>query len=212
MTIQELIDRSEHAIMPDSKMINTKYKNEDFSYTIRDMMNGMIKIRYYGGKTKGWMWVRFLLKHCIKCSKPLFMAYHSKPTDSICDDLKCRESDTGWYIDNNPNNHTYGYMTKTVYREVKSGKYKGNMRRTKIFQHRWVMEQYTGKEALIGMHVHHIDMNKLNNDISNLWLCTRADHMSAHHSFNEWCAEAFKRSVQFGFNVETGKYYLKEKI
>ena len=210
MRIKELIDRSKNAKMPDKKMINKKYSNENFNYTIRDIMNGTIKIRYYGGPKKGWMWFPFLLKHCVKCSEPLFMASNpvAKISDSICNNLKCRESDTGWYIDSNPQNHTYGYMTKTVYQEVKFGKYKGNMRRTKIFQHRWVMEQLVGKEALIDMHVHHIDMNKLNNDISNLWLCTRADHMSAHHSFNKCCAKAFKRPVQFGFNVETGKYYL----
>ena len=211
MTIQEIINKSKNAIMPNIKMNNKKYLNEDFSYTIRDMMNGTIKIRYYGGKVRGWMWFPFLLKHCIKCSKPLFMAYHSKPTDSICDELKCRESDTDWYLDNCPTSHYYGYIVKILYEEKRSGKYKGNLHRTKICQHRWVMEQVVGKEALIGMHVHHIDMKKLNNNISNLWLCTPTQHMSAHHSFNDCCEELmgnFHKYCDIKFNIETGRYYL----
>ena len=73
------------------------------------------------------------------------------------------------------------------------------------------MEQYLGRKLLSTEHIHHIDMDKLNNNISNLWLCTPKQHRSAHHSFNEYCVEAFKRPVQFGFNVETGKYYLINK-
>tara|TARA_R100001530_G_scaffold2067_1_gene3497 strand:+ start:511 stop:1173 length:663 start_codon:yes stop_codon:yes gene_type:complete len=117
--------------------------------------------------------------------------------------LIIEKDDEGWYIETCKGG-TNGYMMKRI-RPV------GKKHRIKIFKHRWVMEQYVGKEALINMHVHHIDMNKLNNDISNLWLCTPKQHMSAHHSFNKCCVEAFKRPIQFGFNVETGKYYLKEK-
>ena len=108
--------------------------------------------------------------------------------------------DDGWYLETCKGG-TAGYIMKR-YRPEK-GKH-----RIKIFQHRWVMEQVVGKKAMIGMHVHHIDMNKLNNDISNLWLCTPKQHMSAHHSFNECCVEGFKRPIQYSFNIETGKYYL----
>ena len=73
------------------------------------------------------------------------------------------------------------------------------------------MEQVVGKEAIIGMHVHHIDMCKTNNDISNLWLCTPTQHMSAHHSFNECCEELmgnFHKYSEIKFDIEAGKYYL----
>ena len=86
--------------------------------------------------------------------------------------------------------------------------------RIKIFQHRWVMEQIVGKKAMIGMQVHHIDMKKTHNDISNLWLCTPQQHMSAHHSFNTCCEELmgnFHKYTDIKFNLEIGKYYLTEK-
>jgi hypothetical protein len=123
--------------------------------------------------------------------------------------LIIEKDDEGWYICKHKGG-AYGYYVKRVRQLRMGGKHKGRMHRVTIFKHRWIMEQIVGKEALIGMHVHHIDMNKLNNDISNLWLCTPKKHMSAHHSFNECCVEGFKRPIQFDFNKETGKYYLKE--
>ena len=123
--------------------------------------------------------------------------------------LFIERDDEGWYICKHKGG-CYGYYVKRVRQLRMGGKHKGRMHRVTILKHRWVMEQLVGKKAIIGMHVHHIDMNKLNNDISNLWLCTPKKHMSAHHSFNECCVEGFKRPIQFDFNKETGKYYLKE--
>ena len=47
-------------------------------------------------------------------------------------------------------------------------------------EHRRVMEEYLGRELSPNEIVHHIDGNKLNNDISNLVLTTRADHLKTH--------------------------------
>lgn len=114
--------------------------------------------------------------------------------------------DDGWYLETCKGGSA-GYIMKRFRPE--KGKH-----RIKIFQHRWVMEQVVGKEAMIGMHVHHIDMKKTHNDISNLWLCTPTKHMSAHHSFNECCEKLmgnFHKYNDIKFNIETGRYYLTKR-
>lgn len=50
----------------------------------------------------------------------------------------------------------------------------------RIAEHRLVMEKHLGRKLTSEDIVHHIDGNKLNNDISNLCLTTRADHIEEH--------------------------------
>ena len=114
--------------------------------------------------------------------------------------------DDGWYLETCKGG-TNGYIMKRI-RPAKGE------HRIKIFQHRWIMEQYLDRKLHKHEQVHHIDMKKTNNDISNLWLCSPSDHMSAHHSFNECCEELmgnFHKYSDIRFNVETGKYYLIDK-
>lgn len=47
-------------------------------------------------------------------------------------------------------------------------------------EHRIVMERHLGRELNSNEIVHHVDGDKLNNDISNLVLTTRADHIEEH--------------------------------
>ena len=55
---------------------------------------------------------------------------------------------------------------------------------------------------------------KINNDISNLWLCNNSNHEKAHSSHDKLCPELihnYDKYCGMGFDKETGKYYLKEK-
>lgn len=47
-------------------------------------------------------------------------------------------------------------------------------------EHRVIMEEYLGRELSPEEVVHHIDGNKQNNDISNLKLMTRSEHIREH--------------------------------
>ena len=75
------------------------------------------------------------------------------------------------------------------------------------------MEEYLGRKLKSWETVHHIDMAKLNNDISNLWLCTAKTHHQAHSSYNEICSQLmlnFNKYAGIEFDRELGKYYLIE--
>lgn len=50
-----------------------------------------------------------------------------------------------------------------------------------IAQHRLVMEEHLGRALTSDEEIHHIDGDKLNNDIENLQIMTRAEHTSHHH-------------------------------
>ena len=49
----------------------------------------------------------------------------------------------------------------------------------RIRAHRWVWQQHHG-EIPKGYHIHHKDDDKSNNEIENLMLLSRADHMKEH--------------------------------
>lgn len=55
----------------------------------------------------------------------------------------------------------------------------GNSKKRKYI-HRIIMENFIGRELTINETVHHIDGNKLNNDIKNLEILTRSEHLRLH--------------------------------
>ena len=74
--------------------------------------------------------------------------------------------------------------------------------------HDYVMEQKIGRKLEKKERVHHIDGDKTNYDISNLYLCKNSsDHMYVHSSIESVAFELVKKGV-IKFNPKTGKYYL----
>ena len=47
-------------------------------------------------------------------------------------------------------------------------------------EHRLIMERHLGRTLLTSEHVHHIDENKRNNQLSNLLLISNSDHAKEH--------------------------------
>ena len=191
MTIKELINKS---------ILNPP---------VRDNMDGTYSIKVKAIKenaVRSQQYNKYFILECDVCGEtcPKRIDYAPKLKRTYCEkecfsimqqEMNERKAyKDGWREKKN------GYMYKRIWDDI----YKGEW----VMQHRWIMEQHVGKEAIIGMHVHHIDMIKTNNDIGNLWLCTDSQHKIAHNSFNVLCAKGMKKAIQFKFNVETGKYYL----
>ena len=75
------------------------------------------------------------------------------------------------------------------YYRITSGKEGNNGKRL----HRLIWEDYHGKKIPEGYVVHHIDGNKLNNDIGNLKLMNHSEHLSHHHKGKVVSKEARKK-------------------
>ncbi len=71
------------------------------------------------------------------------------------------------------------YIPKDEYICVQGYKMVGKSHNRKA-EHRLVMERHLGRELSPNEIVHHIDGNKLNNDISNLVITTRSKHIEEH--------------------------------
>src|ERR1700704_1673581 len=69
-----------------------------------------------------------------------------------------------------------------------------------VFEHRLVMENHIGRRLGSKEIVHHVDGNKLNNDISNLRVMDRGDHIR-HHKPLTWDIEAAKTMIAEGASL-----------
>lgn len=97
-------------------------------------------------------------------------------------------------------------------RLVKKGKYTRVY--PYVFEHHLVMEENIGRFLESHELVHHVDSDKLNNAISNLYLCTgsdatacRAEHNAAHKSLEDMGLELYKLGI---IEFCDGRYRLSE--
>lgn len=78
-------------------------------------------------------------------------------------------------------------------------------------EHTHVMEQSLGRLIKKGEIVHHIDCNKLNNDLNNLWLSNQKLHRAAHTSLEKLGLALFIKGFVV-FNREKGVYEFTEEF
>lgn len=77
----------------------------------------------------------------------------------------------------------------------------------KCFEHRYFFEKYLGRALSKEERIHHIDLGKLNNDISNLFLCkNKKYHSIIHHQMENIGYQLLYKKVWF--NYEAGTYEL----
>lgn len=80
-----------------------------------------------------------------------------------------------------------------------------------VFKHRRIMEIHLGRKLLKSEVVHHIDGNRLNNSLSNLWLTDSIAHRKAHHSLEILSLFLYENGL-VGFDPDKGIYFLKDDI
>jgi hypothetical protein len=86
------------------------------------------------------------------------------------------------------------HMTSHGYRRIRIEDPDGGTVRW-VLEHRYVMEQHIGRPLLSGENVHHIDGNKINNDISNLelWINIPQPHGIRAQDAVAWAKEILER-------------------
>src|SRR5208283_1490209 len=95
-----------------------------------------------------------------------------------------------------------GYISAEGYRVFSVG-YSGN--RTIVHEHVIAMERHLGRGIKSDEVVHHVDGNRLNNDITNLRVMKRRDHVAHHHPLT-WNVETAKTLILEGRTLnEIGK-------
>ena len=77
-----------------------------------------------------------------------------------------------------------------------------------IREHIYVMETHLERRLEANEVVHHIDGNKTNNNIDNLFLTTIEDHNKIHACSEKLIFELFKKGIVV-FNKETARYEIK---
>lgn len=76
--------------------------------------------------------------------------------------------------------------------------------------HVYEMEKKLGRPIKPNEIIHHIDFDKMNSDIENLFLCeTRPEHSMIHSTLNKACNILFRKRV-LGFNGR--KYFVRENV
>ena len=96
----------------------------------------------------------------------------------------------------------YGYE---IYQYTVGGKKKVT------YIHRTNIENHIGRKLESSEQVHHIDFNKRNNDLSNLFLCRDAEeHRTIHHTLNPLVSKLLERGI-LRFNRKEKKNELCEK-
>jgi len=75
----------------------------------------------------------------------------------------------------------------------------------KIKEHRLVMEKYLGKYLKPNEIVHHIDFDKTNNKIENLYLMEKGQHSKLHRDLELKVRQMYKNNL-LKFDKEKGKY------
>jgi hypothetical protein len=77
------------------------------------------------------------------------------------------------------------------------------------YEHTLVMEKYLGRKLEPGEIIHHIDNDKTNNSISNLFLCNHSKHRKCDLSAQKVCYELYKNGI-VEFDYEQGIYKIRK--
>ena len=182
---------------------------------VKDLMDGTVVVRVTSIKPNAknpYKQQRYCFVSCSICNKTYLRGWYEvkkryvNNTEGWCSP-HCRRMRT--FGGANPRHNKTkiwkdGYQYITYYDP-------GDPKRKHMALQRVIMQKHMGRKLCPKTErIHHIDMDKLNNKLNNLWICDNSMHMKAHHSMNSVVSLLMKKDL-VNFNKETGKYYLKEK-
>lgn len=98
----------------------------------------------------------------------------------------------------------HGY--NEIYVGEKEAKLYGRNKGKYVIEHRKVMQDFLGRPLLENEIIHHIDGDKLNNDLSNLYICnSMSEHRDMHNSLENVSMTLVKEGV---IKFEKGRYFI----
>ena len=76
------------------------------------------------------------------------------------------------------------------------------------YEHIKIVEKSIGRKLEKDEHIHHIDGDKLNNNLNNLFLYkgNQSEHIKLHHQLEQIAFDLFRKGY-IKFNKEIGEYY-----
>lgn len=164
--------------------------------------------------------MKFVNIECPMCKQTRVVGYSKKRKTTYCQ--KCISTATQKNIKRpdksgkNSGRWNGGeYISSDGYKMIKcENQFHASGRQKYKKEHVLVMERYLGRELQTekggtGESVHHIDGDKLNNNIENLILCSGAeDHRNLHANLEKVSYELVKNGT-IGFNHENRIYYIR---
>ena len=172
--------------------------------TIKHRTDGNYRIVYENG---GVTYVSGL--KCYICKKSCLQAWSTwKQNRKATCSRKCM--DRGMFHDMQDKHDDKRWNKYSKYKGYKLRRRK-NPETGKIirkYRHQDNFESYYGRSAKSGHHLHHINMHKRSDDVSNLIEVTPTRHQELHTTYNTLCKSLMDDGI-IGFDADNG-YYRKE--
>ncbi len=168
---------------------------------------------------------QIIKKTCFTCAycgvvKEVDIYTNKKRKSNFCVDCHSKVVQKGvkrpqFSRENSPRWNGGEYISSDGYKMIKcEGEFHASGRQKYKKEHILIMEQHVGRELKTikngdGESVHHIDGDKLNNNINNLVLCTGSqDHRNLHANLEKIAYELVKNG-NIGFNHKDRTYYIR---
>lgn len=78
-----------------------------------------------------------------------------------------------------------------------------------VYEHTLIMEKSIGRKIANNEEIHHINLNKTDNRLDNLCLCTHQDHQKIHRSIEKLIPKLLEKSLIY-FDKNEQAYIFKE--